>query len=88
MTSAKKPSRKTPEEFIAAAPDGGRSAKPLEEQGTKKRGRIIRGKKQQLTLTFPPATVDRVDAAAAKLGMTRTGWISLAVHLQLDAAGA
>ncbi|WP_343606419.1 CopG family transcriptional regulator [Roseateles sp.] len=80
MTVTKKPARKTAEEFIAAAPDAGRGGKPA-------RRRVIRGHKEQLTLTIAPDTVDRVDAAAAKLGLSRTAWITLAINLQLAAAG-
>ena len=86
MTVTKKPARRTAEQFIAAAPDADRPATSA-DKGKPTRRRVIRGHKEQLTLTIAPDTVDRVDAAAAKLGLSRTAWITLAIHLQLTAAG-
>lgn len=96
MTVTKKPARKTADEFISRAPDGvepvivsGRqSPPPVVKKPREPRKRIMRGNKEQLTVNFDPDVVDRIDAAAAKLGLTRTGWINLAVNLQLAAAGA
>jgi len=87
MTVTKKPMRKSADELISVAPDAGRKASAAAVEGKPARRRVIRGRKEQLTLTIAPDTVDRVDAAAAKLGLTRTAWITLAINLQLTAAG-
>lgn len=81
-----KPKRKlTQDEFINGAPDAGKAmalVPPASDEQARRR--IIRGKKEQLTLTLPPATVDQVDQAAASLGLSRTAWITQAINLRLQ----
>lgn len=53
--------------FIGGAPDAG--SKPVG---------VIRGKKQIITIGFAPEALERIDAAAAKVGISRAAWINLA----------
>ena len=56
------------EEFINAAPDG-----QPQRKGVKK------GKREQISLTIPPALLDRLDAVANRLALSRAGMINLAI---------
>lgn len=72
--------------FISSAPDAARNAVGDDKPTLAKteRRRVIRGRKEQLTLTIAPNTVDRIDEARAKLGLSRTAWITQAVNLRLE----
>ena len=72
MTITKKPQNvvRTPTEFIAAAPDG---------EIVVRRG-VLRGKKQQITLTIMPDLLKKVDAMARRLGQSRAAVINMAVY--------
>ena len=71
MTITKKPHNvvRTPTEFIAAAPDG-----EIVRRG------VLRGKKQQITLTIMPDLLNKVDAMARRLGQSRAAVINMAVY--------
>ena len=71
MTIIKKSHKvaRTPTEFIAAAPDG----------ENVRRG-VLRGKKQQITLTIMPDLLEKVDAMARRLGQSRAAVINMAVY--------
>ena len=71
MTITKKPQNvvRTPTEFIAAAPD----------VEIVRRG-VLRGKKQQITLTIMPDLLEKVDAMARRLGQSRAAVINMAVY--------
>lgn len=88
MMSITKPRPKPSlEAFISSAPDAARQA-VVDDRPTladTERRRVIRGRKEQLTLTIAPDTVDRIDEARAKLGLSRTAWITQAVNLRLEA---
>lgn len=73
VKSAKKDPSKNPDAFIAGAPDAGKA-----------KG-VIRGKRRVITTGFNPDTIDRIDAAAAKLGIARAAWINMAVNKALAA---
>lgn len=73
IKSAKKDSGKTPDAFIAGAPDAGKA-----------KG-VIRGKRRVITTGINPGTIDRIDVAAAKLGISRAAWINMAVNKELAA---
>lgn len=60
--------------FISGAPDA---------QEKKPRG-VIKGKRQQITLTIPPALLQKVDALAAELGQSRAAVINLAIHRAVE----
>jgi len=55
------------------------AAKPAASRG------VIRGARRQIAVTFPPATVDQIDATAARFGMSRAGYINRAVVKALEA---
>ena len=55
------------EEFVSAAPDGGRKG-------------VIKGKKEQITLTITPELLAKVDAVAKKFGQSRAAIINLAIY--------
>lgn len=65
--------KKDPDAFIAGAPDAGKA-----------KG-VMRGKRRVITTGFNPDTIDRIDAAAAKLGIGRAAWINMAVNKALNA---
>jgi len=58
------------EAFVNNAPDA--PVKP-EKKG------VIRGKREQISLTMPPESLVRVDAVAQAQGLTRAGLINLAI---------
>lgn len=53
------------EKFINAAPDG-----------QSKKG-VIKGKKQQITITMDPSLIEQIDAAAAENGQSRAAFINM-----------
>ena len=59
MTISKKPQRKTADAFIAGAPDSA-------VEQTKPKG-VVKGKKQQISLTIAPALLEKVDELAAEM---------------------
>ena len=61
-------------------PASGSLAKPVRER----RG-VMRGNREQITLTLPPETVDRVERLARGAGMTRASLINLFIHRGLEA---
>lgn len=61
---------KAQDAFIEAAPDG---------QSGKKRG-VIKGKKQQITLTVDPEMLDRLDQKAEESGLSRAALINIGIR--------
>jgi hypothetical protein len=59
--------------FISGAPDA-----PKKPRG------VIKGNRQQITLTIPPALLAKVDALAAELGQSRAAVINLAIHRAVE----
>jgi hypothetical protein len=59
--------------FISGAPD---APKP-------RRG-VIKGKRQQITLTIPPNLLQKVDAMAAELGQSRAAVINMAIYRAVE----
>ncbi|GAB4360823.1 MAG: hypothetical protein Kow0073_20220 [Immundisolibacter sp.] len=59
--------------FISGAPDA-----PKKPRG------VIKGRRQQITLTLPPALLEKVDALAAELGQSRAAVINLAIHRAVE----
>ncbi|HNH45232.1 MAG: hypothetical protein KDI39_18750 [Pseudomonadales bacterium] len=69
MTITKRvPKKESVDQFINNAPDGDKQRK-----GVKK------GKREQISLTIPPALLDRLDAVANRLALSRAGMINLAI---------
>lgn len=62
------------EAFISGAPD----ASPAKPRG------VVKGRRQQITLTIPPVLLERVDALAAELGQSRAAVINLAIHRAVE----
>jgi predicted DNA-binding protein len=84
MTVTKRPSKKSTEKsiekFIASAPDATpapQAKKPL-----------MRGKREQISHTIPPALLARLDKRIEATGMTRAGFINQAIAKYLDGEGA
>ena len=46
--------------------------------GDKLRKGVKKGKREQISLTIPPALLDRLDAVANRLALSRAGMINLA----------
>lgn len=57
------------EEFIDGAPDGSRKVPG-----------VVRGNKQQISLTIAPELLLQVEEMAAEMGQTRAGLINMAVY--------
>jgi hypothetical protein len=53
--------------FIGGAPDAGRKG-------------VIRGKKEQITLTIAPELLAKVDALASRMGQSRAALINRAIY--------
>lgn len=76
IIKATKPAETQPQladSFIQGAPD---SPKPT--------GRgIVKGKKEQVSVILDPRLLDRVDAAADAMGLSRSAYISMALSKEL-----
>ena len=84
MTIVKKPKKPdAAETFIAGAPDARQDVAKAHPTTTG----VMRGSRRQIALTFPPATIDQIDATAKRFGMTRAGYINRAVVQALEADG-
>ena len=73
-----KPVKKTVQSldtFINAAPDG------VEAKAAKG---VMRGHKQQISLTIQPALLEKIDAMAARLGQSRAAVINLAIYKLIE----
>jgi hypothetical protein len=68
-----KPKPKTPDEFVAGAPDA-----PA-------RKGVRRGKKEQITLTLSPEMLVKVDGLARRMGQSRAAVINLAIFRLIEA---
>ena len=68
---------KSAEMFIQAAPDA--SEKVLVTKG------VMAGNQRQITVAMPPELLDRIDAAAKKLSITRASFIKMAVSRAIEA---
>ena len=55
------------EAFIGAAPDGGRKG-------------VVRGRKEQITLTIAPELLAKVDDIARRMGQSRAALINRAIY--------
>jgi hypothetical protein len=55
------------EESIGGAPDGGRKG-------------VIRGRKEQITLTIAPDLLAKIDGMASKMGQSRAALINRAIY--------
>ena len=65
------------------APKPVTSVRPLKE-----RKGVMRGNREQITLTLAPETLTRVERMARDLGLTRAGLLNLFIHSGLDREGA
>ncbi|CAI1209278.1 CopG family transcriptional regulator [Serratia marcescens] len=62
------------EAFINSAPDGA---------ATRRKG-VVKGKRQQITLTIDPEILDRLDVKAAEDGVSRAALINIAIRQLLN----
>lgn len=62
------------EKFINSAPDSKQSVK---------KG-VVKGKKQQITITMDPELIERIDEAAAENGQSRAAFINMSCINILD----
>ncbi len=63
----------TVDEFISGAPDA--EVKP--------KG-VVKGKKQQISLTIAPALLEKIDSLAGELGQSRAAVINLAIYRAVE----
>lgn len=75
---SKKPTRKSADDFIAGAPDSAADAAPQESKG------VVKGKRQQISLTIAPALLEKVDELAAELGQSRAAIINMAIYRAVE----
>lgn len=68
------PSEKAAEDFINAAPD----SKNIKTKG------VIKGNKQQISLTIKPELLDKVDELAVELGQSRAAIINMAIYRAVE----
>ncbi len=54
-------------------------AKPVRE-----RKGVMRGNREQITVTLPPETLTRLERLAREAGMTRAGLLNLFIHRGLE----
>lgn len=59
--------------FISGAPDA----------ETKPKG-VVKGRKQQISLTIAPALLDKIDSLAKELGQSRAAVINLAIYRAVE----
>lgn len=76
----KKAMEKSIEKFIAAAPD---ATPPPQARKT-----LMRGKREQISHTIPPALLARLDKQVEATGVTRAGLINQAISKYLDSENA
>jgi hypothetical protein len=62
-----RPAKQTTEAFIGRAPDAVRKG-------------VIRGRKEQITLTITPELLARVDQMATRMGQSRAALINLFIY--------
>lgn len=77
MAITKRPPKKSAEMFIQAAPDAEKA--PPVVKG------VMAGNQRQITVAMPPELVDRIDAAAKKLSITRASFIKMAISRAIEA---
>ncbi|MBP7868330.1 MAG: CopG family transcriptional regulator [Acidobacteria bacterium] len=74
-----RPKPKSVESFISGAPDA------VAEGTNEKKPRYVRkGRKIQITLTIAQPMLERVDALAARLGLSRAAVINLAINQGME----
>lgn len=81
MSLVKRPPSRGAENFIGGAPDSAAVSTD------KTRKRIMQGTKEQISVTFPSQRVDAIIRAAARMGLSRAGFINLAVAKLLEENG-
>jgi hypothetical protein len=76
-----RPGRKSADEFIQGAPDGGGSVAPVPGGARQEMDRDPRGggRKKAISLTIDPAILAELDRKAGKLGLSRAAAFALAV---------
>jgi hypothetical protein len=52
---------------------------------TRERRGVMRGNREQITLTLPPETLNRLERLARDAGMTRAALLNLFIHRGLEA---
>jgi len=65
---------KSVDAFISGAPDAARKG-------------VMKGKKEQITLTLTPEMLTKVDTLAQRMGQSRAAVINLAIFRLLEAEG-
>lgn len=80
MSLVKRPTApsKGAENFIGGAPDAAATT------NEKPRKRIMQGNKEQISVTFPGNRVDAIVRVADRMGLSRSGFINLAVSKLLE----
>lgn len=75
MTITKPKAKKSAESFIAEAPDAAAISTDKAD-----RKRVMRGKKEQISLTIAPELLADLDALTTPMGQSRAGLIGLAIY--------
>lgn len=77
----KKPVSKV-DQFISGAPDAAPLAEVPDPKKKIRKG-VMRGNKEQISLTFQPEIITKIDEAASELGISRSAWISMTISIAL-----
>ncbi len=72
------------ERIVAGAPD----ASPAERAAVAKDDRLMIGNQTRISLALPPDLLDKVDAMAGSLSITRAGFIKQALTRAVNSEGA
>ena len=59
-------------------------AKPAGPPPKRERKGVMRGNREQITVTLPPETLNRIERLAREAGMTRAGLLNLFIHRGLE----
>jgi hypothetical protein len=79
------PSSKTVEDFIGRAPD---SVKPAEAAAPAHKARVMKGHQAQITLALPVDLLERANAMADQLSISRAAFMKMAITRAVEAEGA
>lgn len=85
MTIKKRPGSRSADAFIAGAPDAG--APDTSTTPGAPRKKVMKGKREQISVTVPPGLVEAMDRLANRMGVTRAAIINMAISELLEAKG-
>lgn len=73
-----------PKHVVAQAPEPTEKAPKKPRRQGKVGNRFVRGNKEYISLAFVPGTLDKIDSAAQRMGLSRTAWLTVVIGQVLD----